>query len=122
MKTKLIITVAFLGIALLAGVVIINLDENNNTAVVSAEGFPRNISTRTPYPTAILPGVSIRAMQKFADSGILTAATNGIEMSTANYRVEKEMLKVDVCYQKPNNEEWLIYDASIQILEFRVAK
>lgn len=74
-----------------------------------------------PYPIAVKPGVSVLAIQKFARSEILTTSANGLEMSAANFRVEDNVLKVDVCYQKPNNENWLVFDTAIQVGETKVS-
>ena len=71
-----------------------------------------------PTPT---PGVSATAMQKFAHTEILTVSTNGLEMSAANFRMEENVLKVDVCYQKPNNENWLVFNTAIQVGETKVS-
>jgi hypothetical protein len=64
-----------------------------------------------PSPT---PGVATLALQKYAHSEIQTVSTNGIEMSAANFRLENNEIKVDICFQQPNNYDW-VSDASIQI-------
>jgi len=120
MKSKTLVPAILFGVALLFGTLLFISGKENGTSVVSADSFPRNIPTLTPYPTAVLPGVSVMAIQKFADSGIQTTSANGIEISAANFRVEDKILKVDVCFQKPSNENWLIFDAAIQIGEAKI--
>ncbi len=117
MRNKLLVTSILLGIALVTGTLM--FDKENDSNIASADDFPRNVPTRTPYPTSV-PGVSAFALQKFARSNVLTTSAHGIEMSVANFRAEDDVLKVDVCFQKPSNENWLILDASIQSGNIRI--
>lgn len=120
MKSKLIVLTTVLGVVFLASMAILYLNEENNVSSASAENFPINIPTDTPYPTAIAPGVSVLAIQRFTTSEILTAFANGIEISATNFRIEDKTLKVDICFQKPNNDNWLVFDASIQVGETQI--
>ncbi|GER78398.1 MAG: hypothetical protein M5U11_03595 [Anaerolineales bacterium] len=72
-----------------------------------------DLPTPTLYPTS-LPGISARVLQKIASTEIQTVSANGIEMSAANFRLENNEVKVDICFQTPNNNDW-ISDASLQI-------
>lgn len=86
----------------------------------SREGFPNAKPTRlqehtpTISPTS-LPSVSRVAIQKYADAQIQSSTINGVEISASNFRVEGAYLKINTCFESPNNKEWLIGEAIIQI-------
>lgn len=83
------------------------------TTTVSAENLFNKLTTVTPYATSI-PDISVRVLQKYAYSEILTSSAHGFEISVTNFRVEGNELKVDACHQNPNNREWTFGEAIIQ--------
>ena len=105
MKMKLLAALILAGIVLFGGLFLAH--SNRSTETVSAANLPDNLPTPTAYATA-LPGVSVQVMQKFAQGEILTQTAQGVEISAANFRIEKDNLKVDVCYQLPKGEDWLV--------------
>ena len=105
MKMKLLAALVLAGIVLFGGFFLVQ--SNRNTETASAANLPDNLPTPTAYATA-LPGVSVQVMQKFAQGEILTQTAQGVEISAANFRVEEDRLKVDVCYQLPKGEDWLV--------------
>ncbi|MBI3173009.1 MAG: hypothetical protein HYZ25_04780 [Chloroflexi bacterium] len=105
MKMKLLAALILAGIVLFGGFFLAH--SNRNTETASAANLPDHFPTPTAYATA-LPGVSVQVMQKFAQGEILTQTAQGVEISAANFRIEKDNLKVDVCYQLPKGEDWLV--------------
>ncbi len=82
-------------------------------STVSAEPLFKKLPTVTPYATS-MPSVSVRMLQKYAKSEILTSSAHGFEIGVANFRIENNELKVDVCHENPNSREWWIGEAIIQ--------
>lgn len=113
MNAKKIVMGILLGIIILAGIAMPMYSRSNDIHIVGAENLPRNLPTITPFPTGV-PGVSLQAMQKFTHSETSTTRAHNIEMSVANYRVENNLLLVDLCFELPSNDDWIIYDAFIQ--------
>lgn len=113
MKTRKLVVTGFV-VTILILAIFINANEGGKIeSAASAKDLFRNLPTPTLYPTS-LPGISVRALQKYALSEILTVSAGGIEMSAANFRLENNEFKVDLCFQSPNKYDW-IHDAFIQI-------
>jgi hypothetical protein len=106
MKKNTLIPIIALGLIFLLGALAFAFSRKS-TPVASAAELPKGLPTPTAYATA-LPGVSMQVMQKFAQGEILTQTAQGVEISAANFRIEKDNLKVDVCYQLPKGEDWLV--------------
>jgi hypothetical protein len=113
MKKNSLFLAIFLGFILLL-VILIPLSFRKNVPGASAAELPRNLPTPTPYATA-LPGISVQVMQEFAHGEILTQEANGVEVSAANFRVEQDQLMVDVCYQAPDTQDWLVSNVIARI-------
>ena len=106
MKKNTLIPIMVLGLIFLLGAFAF-ASSRKSTPVVPAAELPKGLPIPTAYATA-LPGVSVQVMQKFAQGEILTQTAQGVEISAANFRVEEDRLKVDVCYQVATGEEWLV--------------
>ncbi len=75
-------------------------------------------STNTPVPVVsteviLTPGIAATVIQKYAESAVVTRVASNIEMSVANLRPGENELKIDVCFQTPRGEEWIIYNAKM---------
>lgn len=66
------------------------------------------------YATA-LSGVAAQVLQKIAHTEIVTQIVQGVEFSAANFRVVEDQLRVEVCFQLPTSEDWLIYNAIARV-------
>lgn len=67
----------------------------------------------TPLSTSI-SGVSALAIQKYTQGKVLTQKKFGFDISVTNFRYESEEIKVDLCFQVPNNADWRVWDATLQ--------
>jgi hypothetical protein len=112
MKKKFAVFVAMLVMAL-SIVLFAVFYQARHISTVSAEPFFNKLPTVTPYATS-MPSVSVHVLQNYAKSEILTSSAHGFEVSAANFRVENNEIKADVCHQNPNNREWTIGEAFIQ--------
>ena len=105
--------VIMIGLVILLGVTM-SLYTKKNMPTASAAELPQNFSPPTPYATA-LPGAAAQVLQKFAHTTIITQVVQGVEFSAANFRVVEDQLRVDVCFQLPTSEDWLIYNAIARV-------
>lgn len=114
MKTKFIVSAISASLILLLASCMSDYDGRNAVPIISSESSYIQLPTATPYPTST-PGVSERAIQKYARSEVLTSSAHGIEISATNFRVDENMIKMDVCYQYPDNKDWTVYNSVLQI-------
>ncbi len=113
MKTRKYLITGF-AVVIMAAAVFASANEGaKSESAASARELYRTLPTPTPYPTS-LPGFTSQVMEKYARSEVITQTVNGVEMSAANFRLENNALKVEVCFQTPNNNDWFS-NASIQI-------
>jgi hypothetical protein len=47
-------------------------------------------------------------------AGQLLQTVNGVEVSAANFRLEGNQVKADVCFDRPDDSDWIIRKASLQ--------
>jgi hypothetical protein len=113
MKTRNLAIAVLISIGLLSGI-LVSKHFKQDVPAVSAANLPSNLPTPTPYATA-LPGISVQALQKYARSEILTASVNGLEISVANFRIEKNEVLVDACFQAPSGDGWTPGTATLRI-------
>lgn len=112
MKTK--ITLSVIAVALVITLVFVLLSTPRTDSSVGASVlYKEKSNTPTPLPTAI-SGVSASAIQKYAQGKILTQQKFGFDISVTNFRYENEEIKVDLCFQLPNNADWRVWDATLQ--------
>ena len=62
-----------------------------------------------------IPSISRTTLQKYASADIETQIINGIEMSASNFRIEDNLLKVNICFAAPDNRHWTIGEGFMQI-------
>lgn len=74
------------------------------------EYLPTLVTQNTPASS-----ISRDALQKYASADIETQTVNGTEMSASNFRIEDKFLKVNICFTNPNNQEWSLGEAAVQI-------
>lgn len=113
MKTKMVPVILLSSAALFVGFIVLTYTSNNNPPSVSAGQLPNNLATPTPYATSI-PGISAQVLEKFADTEVTTQMVNGVEMSAANFRSKKNDFYVDVCFQMPDDNDWIYQEVKIQ--------
>lgn len=113
MKIKNIVFAIVATAMLIAAIFIAGAKNNERIPPVAAEGLKVKIDTPTPYATSI-PSFVVQVLQKHARSEVLTRTVHGVEMSAANFRVEGDDFKVDVCFQPPNGNDWIYATPVIQ--------
>lgn len=113
MKTKVIPLILLSSAAFFVGFIALTYISRDDLPSVSAGQLPNNLATPTPYTTSI-PGVSAQILEKFTDTEIMTQQVNGVEMSVANFRSVKNDFYVDVCFQMPDDNDWIYQEVKIQ--------
>jgi hypothetical protein len=88
-----------------------------NDAVFKTETRVAEIlPTFTPHPTST-PQISAEILRKYTASAVETEYVNGVEMSISSFHIKDEYLTVNICYQLPDEKNWTIGEAVIQIKE-----
>lgn len=118
MKTKIML-LALIGIVLFLSAFALLRNGQESISVVSAQDLYEKSPTITPYSPSVL-GVSESAIQKYARSEIVSSSAHGIQISAANFRIDGNKFKADVCFQYPNNGDWTIGEADIQIQDIKI--
>jgi hypothetical protein len=114
MKTKIFFLILLLSTTFLLIFFALSNASRNNSSPAFAEELPKNLPTPTPYATS-MPRVSAQVLEKYARSEILTQIVSGVEMSATNFRLEKNNFYVDVCFQTPDDNDWIYQGVKIQI-------
>ncbi len=81
------------------------------------EIFELNDETITPtvnmIDTPVGSGITVQAINKYAQTNVATRSAAGIEVSVANFRIASNEILVDACYQLPDELDWTIDRATI---------
>lgn len=94
------------------------IEFNRKKDSVSTESTPIQANVvNTPEGTLSTPitepGITVQAIQKYAQSTVQTQTNLDIEVSVANFRVEGNEVLVDACYQLPDDLDWTVDKATI---------
>ena len=120
MKNKSYLLIVLICLGSLAIFTTVFADNNRSADAQTAEytevpdqgekSVATSITISTPVPD---PGITVQAIQKYAQTEVQTQTNLGIEVSVANYRVQGNEVLVDACYQLPDDLDWTVDKATI---------
>jgi hypothetical protein len=94
-----------------------NLPSNQENIELNDETIAPTVNM---IETPVIPGITVQAINKYAQTNATTRSAAGIEVSVANFRFASNEILVDACYQLPDESDWTIDKATIITNDFSI--